>query len=128
MKAPLIATFALAASWALGGPGLAQVPTHVPRAVFNSDTVGDYRIGVTDRLSIRVFQVEALSLQNVQVDTTGQILLPLIGSIKAQGKTTRELSAEIAKALGQRYLQNPEVSVLVEDAASPVSYTHLTLP
>jgi polysaccharide export outer membrane protein len=78
----------------------------------------DYRIGPFDKLTINVFQVEDLTLDEVQVDASGQILLPLIGSVAAGGKSTRELSKEIAAKLAERYLQNPQVSVLVKEAAS----------
>ena len=78
----------------------------------------DYRIGPFDKLAINVFQVKDLTLDEVQVDASGQILLPLIGMVEAGGKSTRELSQEIASKLSQRYLQNPQVSVLVKDAAS----------
>ena len=78
----------------------------------------DYRIGPLDKLNIVVFQVKELSVDNLPVDASGQILLPLIGAVQAKGKTTAELSAEIAGRLGERYLQSPQVSVTVAEAAS----------
>jgi polysaccharide export outer membrane protein len=78
----------------------------------------DYRIGPLDKLNIVVFQVKDLSMDNLQVDANGRILLPLIGAVQAKGQTTAELSAEIAGRLGQRYLQSPQVSVTVAEAAS----------
>jgi polysaccharide export outer membrane protein len=36
----------------------------------------------------------------------------------AQGKTTTELSAEIARRLSEHYMQSPQVSVVVEEAVS----------
>jgi len=78
----------------------------------------DYRIGPLDKLNIVVFQVKDLSVENLQVDASGQILLPLIGAVQAKGKTTADLSAEIADRLRERYLQSPQVSVTVAEAAS----------
>jgi polysaccharide biosynthesis/export protein len=78
----------------------------------------DYRIGPLDTLSITVFQVKDLTVDKMQVDASGQILLPLIGSVMAKGKTTTELSAEIARRLGEHYLQSPQVSVVVNEAVS----------
>ena len=78
----------------------------------------DYRIGPLDKLNITVFQVKDLTIEKMQVDASGQILLPLIGAVMAQGKTTSELSAEIASRLGAHYLQDPQVSVVVEEAVS----------
>jgi len=77
-----------------------------------------YLVGPGDKLNITVFRVKDLTVEKMQVDATGQILLPLIGSVMAQGKTTTELSAEIAARLGEKYLQSPQVSVVVEEAAS----------
>ncbi|WP_172448418.1 polysaccharide biosynthesis/export family protein [Caulobacter mirabilis] len=78
----------------------------------------EYKIGPLDELSINVFQVKDLTLEKVQVDATGNILLPLIGQVAASGKTTTELSADISAALGQKYLQSPQVSVLVVQSAN----------
>jgi polysaccharide export outer membrane protein len=78
----------------------------------------DYRIGPLDKLNIVVFEVKDLSADNLQVDASGQILLPLIGAVQAKGKSTAELSAEIAGRLRERYLQSPQVSVTVAEAAS----------
>lgn len=77
-----------------------------------------YRIGALDKLNITVFQVKDLTLEKVQVDASGQILLPLIGAVTAQGKTTAELSADIAAKLQKDFMQSPQVSVLVEESAS----------
>lgn len=78
----------------------------------------DYRIGPLDKLVITVFQVEDLTLKEAQVDASGQIALPLIGSVMAAGKTTSELSGEIATKLRAGFLQSPQVSVMVSEAAS----------
>ncbi|HEX8414190.1 MAG TPA: polysaccharide biosynthesis/export family protein [Sphingomicrobium sp.] len=77
-----------------------------------------YRIGAQDKVNITVFQEPELSLQDVQVDAAGEILLPLIGSVTAQGRTTRELSAEIAEKLDRRFLVDPQVSVIVSSSVS----------
>lgn len=77
-----------------------------------------YRIGPLDTLSITVFEVKDLTVDKMQVDANGAILLPLIGQVVAMGKTTSELSAEIAGRLGERWLQSPQVSVVVVDAVS----------
>jgi polysaccharide export outer membrane protein len=90
----------------------------IPLAAVASPSPTDYRIGPLDKLDIVVFQVKDLSAENLRVDASGQILLPLIGAVEARGKTTTELSAEIARRLGERYLQSPQVSVTVAEAAS----------
>jgi polysaccharide export outer membrane protein len=82
------------------------------------DTVRDYKIGPLDTISITVFQEPDLTLQNVQVDAGGNILLPLIGGVQAAGKNTVELSRLIADKLRLNYLVNPQVSVIVSASVS----------
>jgi polysaccharide export outer membrane protein len=77
----------------------------------------DYRISSLDMLEISVFQVEELT-RTVRVSTNGAIALPLVGTIKAGGKTTAELESDIAKKLGDKYLQSPQVTVFVKEYTS----------
>jgi len=60
--------------------------------------VSDYRVGPLDLLEVSVFQVPDLN-RTVRINTSGQISLPLIGAIRAGGKTVTELEAEIAANL-----------------------------
>ena len=83
-----------------------------------ADPMAEYRIGPLDSLDITVFQIQDLSLKKAQVDSHGQLRLPLIGAVTAAGRTAAELSADIAARLGEKYLQDPQVSVLVVEALS----------
>jgi polysaccharide export outer membrane protein len=76
-----------------------------------------YRIGPLDKLDISVFQVPELT-GSVEVDASGMISLPLVGGVQAGGKTTAELSQSIAGALKAKYLQDPQVTVVVKEAMS----------
>lgn len=78
----------------------------------------EYNIGVGDKLSVRVFQVEDLSFDELVVDTSGNINLPLIGAVRGSGRTAGEMSADIAGRLAAQYLRNPQVTVTVKEAAS----------
>lgn len=78
----------------------------------------EYRIGAGDKLDVRVFQVEDLSFKEIVVDTSGEIQMPLIGTVRASGRTPNELSTDIAGRLSAQYLRNPQVSVVVLEAAS----------
>ncbi|MDE2579461.1 MAG: polysaccharide export protein [Hyphomicrobiales bacterium] len=75
----------------------------------------EYRIAASDVLDVNVYQFDKLS-RVVQVDGNGTISLPLIGAVRAAGRTTPELEADIARRLGARYLQNPQVSVFVKES------------
>jgi polysaccharide export outer membrane protein len=81
------------------------------------DQQQSYRIGPLDVLEISVFQVDSLA-RTVQVDAGGHIALPFIGSVVALGKTPQELGADIAKRLGDTYIQSPQVTVFVKESLS----------
>ena len=78
----------------------------------------EYRIGVGDKLAVRVFQVEDLSFEELMVDTSGNINLPLIGGVRGAGRTASEMSTDIAARLADRFLREPQVTVTVKEAAS----------
>ncbi len=81
-------------------------------------TQAGYRIGPLDLLNITVYQVEDLTFERIQVDAAGNLQLPLIGAVRAAGQTTDEFAAALADRLDDDYLQNPQVSVVVAEAAS----------
>jgi polysaccharide export outer membrane protein len=75
------------------------------------------RIGVNDRLTVSVFQVPDLSGE-FQVDGAGNISMPLIGTVNAQGRTAGELAQFLQKKLGETYLRNPNVQVAIKEATA----------
>lgn len=77
----------------------------------------EYRIGALDQLAVTVYRVPDLSGE-VAVDATGKITMPLIGEMTAVGKTAAGLSDEIKQKLGEKYINNPEVQVVVKSASS----------
>ena len=76
-----------------------------------------YTIGATDLLKVTVFQVPDLSFEEVRVDASGAMQMPLIGSVRAAGRTPDELARDIELKL-TGLLQNPQVTVSVAEAAS----------
>lgn len=78
-----------------------------------------YVIGPLDRLSVDVYGIPELS-RNVQVDASGRIAMPLIGSLEASGRTPAVLGSEIAQRLGSRYVRNPQVTVNLTETVSQV--------
>lgn len=77
----------------------------------------DYRISPLDTLSIKVFRMPDLTGE-YEVDLTGQISLPLIGSVKAVDLTTAQLDESLTQRFGEKYLQNPDISVGVKSSTS----------
>ena len=73
-----------------------------------------YKIGPHDVLEVAVFQVPELS-KTAQVSDVGSISMPLLGEVPASGKTAQELERDLARRLGVKYLQKPQVSVMVKE-------------
>ncbi len=76
-----------------------------------------YKVGPLDVLDISVFKVPELS-KSVQVADTGSINLPLLGEVRASGKTAQEIERELTTRLGAKYLKNPQVTVFVKENKS----------
>ena len=74
-----------------------------------------YRIAPLDTLTVKVFKMPDLS-GDYEVDLTGQISMPLIGEVGAVELTTAELDKRLTQKLGERYLENPDVSVGVKSS------------
>jgi protein involved in polysaccharide export with SLBB domain len=65
-----------------------------------------------DKIKIVVFGEDRIS-GDYQLDQSGQISLPLAGTIKAQGLTQTELEQELAKKFRTQYLRDPKVTVTI---------------
>ncbi|WP_379552939.1 polysaccharide biosynthesis/export family protein [Qipengyuania sp. DGS5-3] len=76
-------------------------------------------IGPLDSIAVEIFGVPELSGE-MQVDTSGRIALPLIGTIDANGKTAAELSSDIENLLADGYVRDPNVTVNIKNSVSQV--------
>jgi len=72
-----------------------------------------YKIALLDTLNIKVFKMEDLSGE-YEVDLTGRISMPLIGDVEAAQLTPAELDQRLTAKFGERYLENPDVSVAIK--------------
>lgn len=99
---------------------LSSSPSSQPRVVAPGLDSQAPRAGATitplDRLQVTVFREPELSVEDVQVDEGGRVLLPLVGPMTASGKSTEALAAEITAKL-REYIREPQVSVAVKQAA-----------
>lgn len=77
----------------------------------------DYHIGPDDVLEINVFQVEDLSGEYT-VNGRGELNMPLIGQIAVAGMTAAEIENALQLMYGERYLQNPDITVRVTEYQS----------
>ncbi|UYY60290.1 polysaccharide export protein [Sphingomonas sp. S2-65] len=76
-------------------------------------------IGPLDTIVVDVFNVPDLS-REMQVDASGRIAMPLVGTVDARGKTAGELASAVEAALRGRYVRNPEVTVNIKSSVSQV--------
>lgn len=56
----------------------------------------------------------------MQVDASGRIAMPLVGTVDARGKTATELAVAIEGALRGRYVRSPEVTVNIKSSVSQI--------
>lgn len=74
----------------------------------------DYRIGPNDLLEFDVFGVPDMK-RTVRVNSTGIVSLPLIGPVPLAGLTAQQAEALLAQRYGEKYLQDPQVSLFIKE-------------
>ena len=78
----------------------------------------EIRIGISDLLEIRVYGVPDLA-QTDRVSSTGEIYMPLVGTVKVVGLTTEEAARAIQNKLRDGgYLRDPQVTILTREFAT----------
>jgi len=79
-----------------------------------------YRLGSGDLLKISVWKDESLT-DEVTVLPDGFVSFPLVGLIRAEGKTVGQFVDDLKKQLSQ-YVSNPSVSLVVKETRSHKIY------
>ncbi len=74
-----------------------------------------YKIAPMDTLTVKVFRMPDLT-GDYEVDLAGHISMPLIGEISAYDLTTAQLDDALTRKLGEKYLENPDVSVGIKSS------------
>jgi exopolysaccharide production protein ExoF len=102
---PLIASVAIATSW------------------FNIAAAGEYRLGVMDKLHIRVAEWQTADgtirdwstvTGDYTVGPSGTVSLPFVGELPASGQTTAKIASEIGEKLQQQFGLRDRPSASVE--------------
>lgn len=85
-----------------------------PPALERAEAVSEYRyrIGPGDRLRVTTFNEDRVSGE-FTVGSDGSIAFPLLGDVRASGRTLDELKDELQGRLGAEFLRNPRVTVAV---------------
>jgi polysaccharide export outer membrane protein len=82
-----------------------------------AQAVHDYEIGAEDILKITVYGHEDLT-QTVLVQADGTFNFPLIGRVKADTLTPKQLEQKLSLLLARDYVRNPQITVVVQEFRS----------
>lgn len=94
-----------------GGPWFAA-SAQQQQAAPAAPSAGTYILGPNDRVRVKVYGESDITGE-YEVDSTGQISVPLAGHIHADGLTTKQLEKAIASALAKGIVRDPRVNVEV---------------
>jgi polysaccharide export outer membrane protein len=92
--------------------GCAASLTEVEQQSLAAAAVAAPQLQRGDKIRVNVFGEDKLS-GDYEVDQSGQISLPLVGTIQAVGLTQTELEQALAKKFRSEYLRNPKVTVTI---------------
>ena len=90
--------------------------TNVEGPVSDSPS-NEFRIGPGDLLDVNVFEAQELN-RTVRVEDTGDISLPLLADVRADGLTPRQLESVLRELLRRTYIKDPHVGVFVRELES----------
>jgi polysaccharide export outer membrane protein len=88
-----------------------------PTYAWKDEKPAEFRIGAGDRLRIHVWKHEELS-QEVSVRPDGNVSLPLVGELRAAGRSGPEIAHEIEARLAKFYTEPVPVTVVVTEVKS----------
>jgi polysaccharide export outer membrane protein len=95
-------------------------------AAQSTGSSADYRIGPDDLIQVTLYNIPEqdarVTPRNVilRVSQDGVIVVPLIGTLTAKGKTTSQLEQEL-RTKYEKYIRNPQVGVLITEYHQRVS-------
>ena len=114
--AGIVSLLAASCTDSRGGPIPYQVSNFgAPDTTVAAPIEEGYRIAPMDTLSIRVFGMPDLT-GDYQVDLRGNIGMPLVGEVAALDRTPAELDAVLTQKYGEKYLENPDITVGIKQA------------
>lgn len=104
-----------------GAPGLEVIDGDILPQPTLADLAANerpFRVGAFDVLTVDVFGSEELSKKEIQVDASGRITFPLIGTLEVAGKTPGEVSDMMADRFRGRFIRDPQVTVNLKEIFS----------
>jgi polysaccharide biosynthesis/export protein len=94
----------------------ASVNPEPPTTARKASSSGATKIGPDDTLNVSVLHSEELT-GTWRVNATGDLRLPLIGTVKAAGLTVEQFEADITKRI-RKFINEPHVSVFMSESRS----------
>jgi polysaccharide export outer membrane protein len=92
-----------------------------PKPAGSGPAAANYVLGPDDEINIHALHASEIADKPFRVDSTGYITVPMIGRVRAGGRTVEQLERELTSSLGS-YIREPEVAVRVTEFKSqPVS-------
>ena len=99
-----------AASAAIAGGVAAQSSPSQASAVASADTSQDYQLGVSDKIRVTVYNEPNLTGE-YPISPSGNVSLPLIGEVAANGRTVAAVRQEVQDRFADGYLRDPKVTI-----------------
>jgi polysaccharide export outer membrane protein len=82
-----------------------------------AERAAGYKVGAGDVVKINVWKHDELS-QQVTVRPDGALTMPLIGDVKAEGKTVEEIGVDIGQRVHRYFQDQPPVTVQIAEVRS----------
>ena len=92
---------------------LAACSTAGRPATYLVETKGPYTLDTGDVVRVSVYGDAEIS-KSYRVDDGGAIMFPLVGPVQVRGVTTKVAASNLAAALANGFMRNPDVAVEVE--------------
>ena len=105
--------------WTLGHLGIALAllggcASYQPTPPAFHDVLNEpYHLDAGDRVRVTVFEQDGLT-NSYTIDKGGYFSMPLVGTVPARGKTTKELEATLSQKLRDGFLRDPDITVEVD--------------
>lgn len=96
-------------------------------AALDQATDSGYRLGPGDRIIIKVFGEEDLSM-DFRLNDSGRLNYPFLGELMVQGLTVTELEQLITRGLKGSYLRDPAVTVSIAEYRPFFLYGEIVKP
>ena len=114
---PRITLPAVTLAFLAGFATISQAQSSVPSvALPAADSSGGELLKVNDLVRFTVYKEDDMTTE-ARIDKSGDIVLPLLGSVHIAGKTVPEAAEELRSRLDKDYIINPQVSLTIMEYA-----------